>query len=233
MCPRCNMSFPPWHVQWDILQCDVHCTIWWVYFVLCPPWHVLCAMSCPLWNVLIVDLDMCNVMFNMSTMQIDILSTLSTMTCAMCSETCPLSTGEYVDVEAVHSTNVYFVQVQYAMRHVDCGIRWSWYVQCDVQYVHYAIWYTFYFVHHDMCNVQWDMSTVEYVDLEAEHSVHFVQVQCTMCNETCPPWKDRSQQSMFLHRCINNRLRGENTVQMSSWEFGNNKGIKSSKPSWI
>ena len=37
------------------------------------------------------------------------------------------------------------------------------------------------------------MSTVEYVDLEAEHSVHFVQVQCTMCNETCPPWKDRSQ----------------------------------------
>ena len=162
MCLPCNMNFPPWHVHWDILMCDVHCTIWWVYFVRCPPWHVQCAM-----------------------------------------------------------------------RHVHRGIRWSWYVQCDVQYVHYAIWYTFYFVHYAMCNVQWDMSTVEYVDLEAEHSVHFVQVQCTMCNETCPPWKDRSQQSMFLYRCINNRLRGENTVQMSSWEFGNNKGIKSSKPSWI
>ena len=49
MCRRCNMSFPPWHMQRDILQCDVHCTIWWVY----------------------------------------ILSTLSTMTCAMCNETSP------------------------------------------------------------------------------------------------------------------------------------------------
>ena len=36
------------------------------------------------------DLDMCNVTFNISTaMQYDILSALSTMTCAMCNETCP------------------------------------------------------------------------------------------------------------------------------------------------
>ena len=37
------------------------------------------------------DLDMCNVTFNIisTTMQYDILSALSTMTCAMCNETCP------------------------------------------------------------------------------------------------------------------------------------------------
>ena len=71
-----------------------------------------------------------------------------------------------------------------------------------------------------------NMSTMQYDILSTLSTM-----TCAMCNETCPPWKDRSQQSMFLYRCINNRLRGENTVQMFSWEFGNNKGIKSSKPS--
>ena len=124
ICPRCNMSFPPWHMQRDILQCDVHCTIWWVY----------------------------------------ILSALSTMTCAMCNETCP-------------PWNMLILKLCTAPMCTLCK-----------------------------CNVQCAM-----------RQVHRGRI-------------DRKQ-SMFLHRCINNRLRGENTVQMFSWEFGNNKGIKSSNPS--
>ena len=134
----------------------------------CPPWNMLILKLCTVctlcmcnvqWDmstVEYVDLDMCNVMFNMSTMQYE-LSTVAYATrhsavwCSlynMMSLLCTLSTMTCA--------------VQSALRHVHRGIRWSWYVQCDVQYIHYyAIWYTFCFVHHDMCNVQWDMSTVE------------------------------------------------------------------------
>ena len=81
ICPRCNMSFPPWHMQRDILQCDVHCTIWWVYILsaLSTMTCAMCNETCPPWNMLILKLctaPMCTLC-------------KCNVQCAMRHETCP------------------------------------------------------------------------------------------------------------------------------------------------
>ena len=111
--------------------CSVMSTVQYDEFTFYFVHHDMCYVQCPVHCGICWSWYMCNVMFNMSTMQIDILSILSTMPCAICNETCRL----------------------WNKMILICAM-------C-IQYVHYAIWYTFYFVHYAMYNVQWDMSTVE------------------------------------------------------------------------
>ena len=66
------------------------------------------------------DPDMCNVMFDMSTKQYDILSALSTMTCAMCNETCPPWNMLILKLCTAPMCTLCKCNVQCAMRHETC-----------------------------------------------------------------------------------------------------------------
>ena len=75
--------------------------------------------------------------------------------------------------------------MQCLMRHVHRGTCWSWYVQCDVQYVHDAIW-AFHrgICNETFCSVMFTVQYDEFINILSALST----MTCAMCNETCPPW---------------------------------------------